>query len=92
MARGITLGEQYDSLRQPGRSRLRDLHDALDRAVLKVYGFDPDEDLLAQLLALSLSLAELEQAGGAVRAGAARVGQRHPDNLADRTRPPAAMT
>jgi hypothetical protein len=91
-AQGITIGQQYDSLRQPGRSRLRDLHDALDRAVLKVYGFDPDEDLLAQLLALNLSLAELEQAGGAVRAGAARVGQRHPDNLADRTRPPAAMT
>jgi hypothetical protein len=62
-----TLGEQYDSLRQPGRSRLRDLHDALDRAVLDVYGFDPDEDLLAQILALNLSLAELEQAGGAVR-------------------------
>jgi hypothetical protein len=64
---GITLGQQYDSLRQPGRSRLRDLHDALDRAVLDVYGFDPDEDLLAQILALNLSLAELEQAGGAVR-------------------------
>ena len=40
-AQGITIGQQYDSLRQPGRSRLRDLHDALDRAVLKVYGFDP---------------------------------------------------
>jgi hypothetical protein len=67
MAQGITLGEQYDSLRQPGRSRLRDLHDALDRAVLDVYGFDPDEDLLAQILALNLSVAEQEQAGGAVR-------------------------
>jgi hypothetical protein len=67
MAQGITVGQQYDSLRQPGRSRLRDLHAALDRAVLDVYGFDPDEDLLAQILALNLSLAELEQAGGAVR-------------------------
>jgi hypothetical protein len=67
MAQGITLGEQYDSLRQPGRSRLRDLHEALDRAVLEVYGFDPDEDLLAQILALNLSVAELEKAGGAVR-------------------------
>jgi hypothetical protein len=67
MARGITIGRQYDSLRQPGRSRLRDLHEALDRAVLDVYGFDPDEDLLAQILALNLSVAELEQAGGAVR-------------------------
>lgn len=67
MAQGITIGKQYDSLRQPGRSRLRDLHDALDRAVLDVYGFDPEEDLLAQILALNLSVAEQEQAGGAVR-------------------------
>jgi hypothetical protein len=67
MAQGITIGEQYDSLRQPGRSRLRDLHEALDRAVLDVYGFDPDEDLLAQILALNLSVAELTEAGGAVR-------------------------
>lgn len=67
IAQGITIGQQYDSLRQPGRSRLRDLHNALDGAVLDVYGFDPDEDLLAQILALNLSVAELEQAGGAVR-------------------------
>jgi hypothetical protein len=32
-----------------------------------VHGFDPDEDLLAQILALNLSVAELEQAGGPVR-------------------------
>lgn len=64
---GIPIGLQYDSLRQPGRSRLRDLHDRLDRAVLDAYGFDPDEDLLAQILALNLSVAEQEQAGGAVR-------------------------
>ncbi len=67
MAQGITIGQQYNSLRQPGRSRLRDLHEALDRAVLDVYGFDPDEDLLAQILALNLSVAEQEQVGGAVR-------------------------
>jgi hypothetical protein len=67
LAQGITFGEQYDSLRQPGRSRLRDLHEALDWAVLDVYGFDPEEDVLAQILALNLSVAELEQAGGAVR-------------------------
>jgi hypothetical protein len=35
--------------------------------VLEVYGFDPDEDLLAQILALNLSVAEEEEAGGAVR-------------------------
>jgi hypothetical protein len=67
MAQGITIGRQYDSLRQPGRNRLRDLHEELDRAVLDVYGFDPEEDLLDQILALNLSIAEQEQAGGAVR-------------------------
>jgi hypothetical protein len=76
---GITIGQQYDSLRQPGRSRLRDLHSELDRAVLDVYGFDPDEDLLAQMLALNLSLAEQEEAGGAVRGPG-------PQGLADTTR------
>jgi hypothetical protein len=39
----------------------------VDRAALDAYGFDPDEDLLAQVLALNLSVADLEQAGGAVR-------------------------
>jgi hypothetical protein len=39
MAQGITIGQQYDALRQPGRSRLR----------------------------LNLSVAEQEEAGGAVR-------------------------
>jgi hypothetical protein len=64
---GITLGRQYDSLRQPGRSELRDLHEALDRAVLLAYGFEDDDDLLTQLLALNRSCAELEEEGGEVR-------------------------
>jgi hypothetical protein len=56
------LGVLYDSLREPGRNPLRDLHDELDRAVLAVYGFDPSEGLLAQLLALNQSIAsEAEQ-------------------------------
>jgi hypothetical protein len=67
MAQRITIGQQYALLRQPGRSRLRELHEALDGAVLDAYGFDPEEDLLAQILALNLSIAELEQAGGALR-------------------------
>lgn len=54
---GVTLGEQYDALREPGKSPLRDLHNALDTAVVDAYAFNPDEDLLAQLLALNLAAA-----------------------------------
>ena len=78
-----------NSLRQPGRSRLRDLHEVLDHAVLEVYGFDPDEDLLAQILALNLSVAEQEQAGGAVRGpGSQGLAQHYADDLEDRARAP----
>ncbi|KXP08736.1 DNA methyltransferase [Tsukamurella pseudospumae] len=55
---GLTLGQQYDALREPGKSALRDLHDELDTAVVEAYGFNPDEDLLAQLLALNLAAAK----------------------------------
>lgn len=55
---GTTLGEQYDALRQPGQSALRDLHNEIDAAVIAAYGFNPDEDLLAQLLALNLAAAK----------------------------------
>lgn len=57
LADGITLGDQYDALRVPGRSALRTLHDELDTAVVRLYGFNPDDDLLAQLLALNLAAA-----------------------------------
>jgi hypothetical protein len=57
LAEGITLGDQYDALRTPGKSKLRDLHMELDSAVVTAYGFNPDEDLLAQLLALNLAAA-----------------------------------
>lgn len=69
VARGSTLGEQYDSLRLPGRSALRDLHDQLDEAVLDAYGFSRGDDLLAQLLALNLAAAS--QPGVARRPGGA---------------------
>ncbi|MGJ6122984.1 N-6 DNA methylase [Mycolicibacterium sp. Y3] len=57
LAEGITLGEQYDVLREPGKSVLRDMHAVLNAAVLDAYGFNPDEDLLAQLLELNLAAA-----------------------------------
>lgn len=57
LAQGITLADQYDALRTPGKSKLRDLHQNLNSAVIRAYGFNPDEDLLAQLLALNLAAA-----------------------------------
>lgn len=63
---GISLAKQYDSLRDPGKSRLRDLHDTLDRAVLDTYGFVAS-DPLSELLALTLGLAAKEHAGEQVR-------------------------
>lgn len=60
---GVPLARQYDVLRRPGRARLRDLHDELDAAVLEVYGFDPEVDVLAQLLALNHLVAEREKDG-----------------------------
>ena len=61
---GITLAQQYDGLRTPGKSALRDLHDELDEAVLDADGFSSEDDLLAQLLALNLAAA---QEPGAIR-------------------------
>lgn len=58
LAEGITLGDMYDSLRDGGASPLRNLHQELDEAVIEAYGFNPDDDFLAQLLALNLAVAE----------------------------------
>jgi hypothetical protein len=56
-AEGGTLVQQYDALREPGKSEFRDAHEALDEAVIEAYGFDPDEDVLAQLLGLNFAAA-----------------------------------
>jgi len=58
LTEGVPLGEQYDALREPGKAALRDLHDALDAAVIELYGFSREDDLLAQLLALNLAAAD----------------------------------
>ncbi|MGD9986338.1 class I SAM-dependent DNA methyltransferase [Pseudonocardia sp.] len=58
LAAGVGLAKQYDVLRQPGRSTLRTLHQALDAEVTDAYGFNAEEDLLTQLYALNLDLAE----------------------------------
>jgi hypothetical protein len=62
----ITLRDMYRTLELPGKNPLRDLHDALDEAVLAAYGFDPNGDVLAQLLALNEIVAARINTGEAV--------------------------
>lgn len=64
----LTLRDMYRTLEEPGANPLRDLHDALDQAVLAAYGFDPDRDLLEQLLALNFEVAAKIEAGEPVTA------------------------
>ena len=64
----LTLRSMYQSLEEPGANPLRDLHNALDAAVLDAYGFDPDRDLLEQLLALNFEVAAKIEAGESVTA------------------------
>lgn len=61
LADGLSLDKQYNPLRDPGRNPLRKLQEELDAAVAAAYGFSNDDDLLAQLLALNLSIAEQEK-------------------------------
>lgn len=67
VAEGVTVESLYDTLREPGKNRLRELHDGLDSAVASVYGFGNEDDPRAQLLALNASIAEQEANGGAPR-------------------------
>jgi hypothetical protein len=60
LATGLTLGEQYNTLREPGNNSLRDAHERLDNAVTHAYGFSEDDDPIAQLLALNESIVEEE--------------------------------
>lgn len=62
-ANGYSLGSQFDVLRRPGKSVLRDLKLDLDGAVLDIYGFDQSEDLLTQILELNLLVAQKEREG-----------------------------
>lgn len=55
---GRSLAQQYNSLNDPGKNPLRDVHDALDEAVVALYGFEPSGDLLDQTLQLNRRLAE----------------------------------
>jgi len=58
----------YRTLELPGQSSLREAHAVLDAAVLNAYSFDPDADLLSQLLKLNLEVAARLDRGEAVTA------------------------
>lgn len=65
----LSLREMYRLMEEvPGKYELRDRHDALDAAVLAAYGFDPDRDILEQLLALNFEVAARIEAGEPVSA------------------------
>jgi SAM-dependent methyltransferase len=57
-ATGGGLRAVYRMLELPGDNPLKDAHAALDAAVLDAYGFSQGDDLLQQLLALNLEVAE----------------------------------
>jgi hypothetical protein len=53
----------YRTLELPGKNPLKDAHAALDTALLAAYGLEEKKDLLAQLLALNLTVSAREKAG-----------------------------
>ena len=65
----LSLREMYRLMeRLPGQYELRDLHAALDQAVIAAYGFAHDRDILEQLLALNNEVAARIDAGEPVTA------------------------
>ena len=56
----MSLRDLYRLLEKPGKNPIKDLHAALDKAVMEAYGFDAKGDLLGQLLALNLEVAAKE--------------------------------
>ena len=56
----MSLRDLYSLLEQPGNNPIKDLQTALDKAVMEAYGFDDTKDILAQLLALNLLVADKE--------------------------------
>lgn len=59
-ANKMTLSDIYRLVNKPGHNIIKDLHAALDQAALSAYGFSKKADILQQLLALNLLLAEKE--------------------------------
>jgi hypothetical protein len=64
---GTTADALYDTLKEPGKNALRDLHGRLDDSVRDAYGFDPAGHPAEQLLELNGQLAEAAARGDGVR-------------------------
>lgn len=77
----LTLREMYRLLELPGKNPLKDLHAALDKAVMAAYGFDPKGDILSQLLTLNLEVAEKIENGDDVTAPGIPPNYLKPDEL-----------
>lgn len=60
-AHNMTLRDLYRLLEQPGKNPIKELHVALDKAVMEAYGFDEKKDLLSQLLELNFAVAAKEE-------------------------------
>lgn len=71
----------YRTLELPGKNPLKDVHAALDAAVLAAYGFSAKKDLLAQLLALNLDVARRIDTGQSVTAPGIPPGYPNPSRL-----------
>jgi hypothetical protein len=67
LEQGLSLADQYNSMREPGKNALRTAHRDLDEAVAAAYGFNPSVDPVPQLLELNLALAAAESAGRPIR-------------------------
>ncbi|MEL4895190.1 DNA methyltransferase [Crocosphaera sp. Alani8] len=61
---GIT--ELYNKFFNEPSSKLHQLHQQLDNAVMEAYQFNPDNDILERLLTLNLALAEKENKGKSI--------------------------
>jgi hypothetical protein len=75
----------------PGANPLKDVHAALDAAVLAAYGFSATKDLLAELLTLNLAVAQRIEKGEPVTPPGIPANFPKPETLIseDCIRPPA---
>jgi hypothetical protein len=71
----------YRMLELPGKSPLKDAHTALDAAVMQVYGFAREKDMLSQLLTLNQSVASRIEAGQPVTPPGVPAGYPNPQSL-----------
>jgi len=63
----MSLRDLYRLLEKPGKNPIKDLHRMLDEAVTEAYGFNPQQDILEQLLTLNMEVATRETNGNQVQ-------------------------